>query len=69
MTKVTAHMSMSLDGYVAGPNGGPGNPLGDEGTRIQDWMFDLAAFQEAQGGAGGRVCRKRTATQTPVGDE
>lgn len=55
MTKVTAHMSVSLDGYVAGPDGGPGNPLGDEGTRIQDWMFELGAFQEVQGGAGGSV--------------
>jgi hypothetical protein len=36
---VTAHMSMSLDGYVAGPNAGAGNPLGDGGVRIQQWMF------------------------------
>jgi dihydrofolate reductase len=53
MPKVTAHMSMSIDGFVAGPNGGPGNPLGDDGARIQDWMFDLAAFAETQGGEGG----------------
>jgi dihydrofolate reductase len=53
MPKVTAHMSMSIDGFVAGPHGGPGNPLGDDGTRIQDWMFELAAFVEAQGGDGG----------------
>ena len=53
MPKVTAHMSMSIDGFVAGPNGGPGNPLGDDGVRIQDWMFDLAVFAETQGGEGG----------------
>src|SRR5215217_7662188 len=37
---VTAHMSMSVDGYVAGPNAGAGNPLGDGGVLIQRWMFD-----------------------------
>ena len=25
-------MAMSLDGFIAGPNGRPGNPLGDGGT-------------------------------------
>ena len=55
MGLVTAHMSMSLDGFVAGPNGGAGNPLGDGGSRIQEWMFDLATFNEAQGKSGGRT--------------
>jgi dihydrofolate reductase len=53
MPKVTAHMSMSIDGFVAGPQGGPKNPLGDDGDRIQDWMFELSSFLEAQGGDGG----------------
>src|SRR5215208_3428752 len=52
---VTAHMSMSLDGYVAGPNAGAGNPLGDGGVRIQQWMFDLASFREIQGLSGGQT--------------
>jgi dihydrofolate reductase len=52
---VTAHMSMSLDGYVAGPNAGAGNPLGDGGARIQQWMFDLASFREMQGLSGGQI--------------
>src|SRR5215213_9995596 len=51
---VTAHMSMSLDGYVAEPNAGAGNPLGDGGVRIQQWMFDLASFREMQGLSGGQ---------------
>ena len=54
MRIVTAHMSMSLDGYVAGPNAGAGNPLGDGGVRIQQWMFDLASFREMQGLSGGQ---------------
>jgi dihydrofolate reductase len=52
---VTAHMSMSVDGYVAGPNSGAGNPLGDGGVLIQQWMFGLASFREIQGLSGGQT--------------
>jgi len=52
---VTAHMSMSVDGYVAGRNAGAGNPLGDGGVLIQQWMFDLASFREIQGLSGGQT--------------
>jgi dihydrofolate reductase len=52
---VTAHMSMSLDGCIAGPNAGAGNPLGDGGVLIQQWMFDLASFREMQGLTGGQT--------------
>ena len=30
---------MSLDGFVAGPNEGPGNGLGDGGQRLHEWLF------------------------------
>jgi dihydrofolate reductase len=33
------YMSMSLDGFIAGPNKGPGNGLGDGGERLHDWLF------------------------------
>ncbi len=32
-------MTMSLDGFVAGPNDGPGNGLGDRGEQLFDWYF------------------------------
>jgi dihydrofolate reductase len=32
-------MSMSLDGFVAGPNEGPGNGLGDGGHRLHEWAL------------------------------
>src|SRR3954467_15236659 len=32
-------MSMSLDGFIAGPNAGPGNGLGDGGHRLHEWFF------------------------------
>ena len=34
MSKVFVSVGMSLDGFLAGPNGGPKNPLGDGGTEI-----------------------------------
>jgi dihydrofolate reductase len=39
MTKVVIDMSMSLDGYIAGPNDSFGNGLGDGGMRLHDWLF------------------------------
>jgi dihydrofolate reductase len=37
MSKVTVELSMSLDGFIAGPNDGPGNGLGDGGDRLFKW--------------------------------
>ena len=37
MGKVTFNMSMSLDGFVAGPNDNPENGMGDDGMRLFDW--------------------------------
>jgi dihydrofolate reductase len=33
------YMSMSLDGYIAGPNDGPGNPGGDGFSRLHEWFI------------------------------
>jgi dihydrofolate reductase len=40
MSKVTADISMSLDGFVTGPNVRVGNGMGDQGDRLHDWKFD-----------------------------
>src|SRR3954454_6327250 len=40
MSKVTCHMSMSLDGYVAGPDQSEDNPLGVGGMQLHQWHFD-----------------------------
>jgi len=37
MSKVIFHMSMSLDGFVAGPDDGPDNPLGTAGESLFTW--------------------------------
>ena len=39
MSATVLYMSMSLDGFIAGPNDEPGNGLGDEGRRLHDWLF------------------------------
>lgn len=38
MSKSVLYMSMSLDGFIAGPNDGPGNGLGDGGMRLHEWL-------------------------------
>ena len=39
MSSTVLYMSMSLDGYIAGPNEGPDNGLGDGGDRLHEWVF------------------------------
>src|SRR5687767_96681 len=39
MTKVTAGITTSLDGYITGPNDGPGCGLGEGGERLHYWVF------------------------------
>jgi dihydrofolate reductase len=57
MGKVFVDVGMSLDGFLAGPNARPGNPLGDGGARIHRWMFELAGFRERLGMTGGETNR------------
>lgn len=57
MSKVFASLGMSLDGFVAGPGAGPGNPLGDGGTRIHEWVFGVESWRERQSIGGGRTNR------------
>ena len=44
MSKVFVDVGISLDGFIAGPNGGAKNPLGDDGLKIHNWMFKQKAF-------------------------
>src|ERR1700704_337353 len=46
-------MSMSLDGFIAGPNDSVEMPLGDGGARLHEWLYDLASWRERHGIAGG----------------
>jgi dihydrofolate reductase len=53
MSKVRAHISTSLDGYVAGPNQSEENPLGEGGEQLHDWVIELTAWRERHGMEGG----------------
>jgi hypothetical protein len=55
MAKVAADISVSLDGFLAGPNDGPDNPLGDGGDRLHQWLYGLASWREPHGLAGGET--------------
>ena len=55
MGKLYADISISLDGYVAGPDIGPENPLGEGGERLHEWAFDLASWRASHGMSGGRT--------------
>src|SRR6516162_6729302 len=56
MSKVFVDLGISLDGFIAGPNGGPTNPLGDGGLGIHAWMFAQQAFRDhLQLGPGGET--------------
>ncbi|HYZ10429.1 MAG TPA: dihydrofolate reductase family protein [Actinomycetota bacterium] len=48
MTKVAAGITTSLDGYVAGPNDGPGRGLGERGERLHYWVFGGPWTYEAE---------------------
>lgn len=49
MNSVTCHISISLDGFVAGPNQSLENPIGEGGMRLHQWMFDTASWREQHG--------------------
>ena len=55
MTKLRCHISISLDGCVAGPNQSEENPLGEGGERLHDWVVPLAAWRESHSKGGGEV--------------
>jgi dihydrofolate reductase len=42
LSATVLYMSMSLDGFIAGPNEGPGNGLGDGGHRLHEWALGRA---------------------------
>ena len=48
-------ISISLDGFVAGPNQSEENPLGEGGEQLHEWVLKLAAWREVHGREGGEV--------------
>jgi dihydrofolate reductase len=50
---VFVDVGVTLDGYFAGPNRGPRNPMGGSSTIIHRWLFETASFLEHIGLPGG----------------
>jgi len=55
MAKLRCQISVSVDGFVAGPNPSEEQPLGEGGERLHEWVFKLAAWREPHGREGGEV--------------
>src|SRR5262249_37018423 len=54
MPNLKFKISMSLDGYVAGPAQSVENPLGHGGMRLHDWVFEVAAWGRMDRMEGGK---------------
>jgi dihydrofolate reductase len=55
MSKLRLKISMSLDGFVAGPNQSLEHPLGVGGMRLHEWVVPLTAWRATHGMEGGEV--------------
>jgi dihydrofolate reductase len=55
MAKLRFQISISVDGFVAGPNQSEEHPLGGGGMELHEWVFKLAAWREPHGREGGEV--------------
>jgi dihydrofolate reductase len=64
MSKVKVNITMSLDGFVAGPNQSEKDPLGIGGMQLHQWLLSLEAFRETHGEEGGEVN-----ASTPIAEE
>jgi dihydrofolate reductase len=64
MARLRFQLSISLDGFVAGPNQSEENPLGEGGEALHDWVVALAAWRKPHGREGGEVN-----ASTPVFEE
>jgi dihydrofolate reductase len=53
MNSVTCHISISLDGFVAGPNQSIDNPIGEGGMRLHQWVFATDSWRGQHGLDGG----------------
>lgn len=55
MSKLRFTITMSLDGFVAGPSQSVDNPLGIGGEGLHEWVIPLAVWREPHGLPGGEV--------------
>jgi dihydrofolate reductase len=53
MNRITSQISISLDGFAAGPNQSVDHPLGEGGERLHEWALATAGWREQHGYEGG----------------
>lgn len=53
MSKVFVDLGVSLDGFIAGDDRGPANPMGGVSPRLHQWIWPLKSFRERLGMPGG----------------
>jgi dihydrofolate reductase len=53
MSSVTCQISISLDGFVAGPNQSTDDPIGEGGMRLHEWVFATSSWRAQHGLEGG----------------
>ena len=55
MSKLRFQISISLDGFAAGPNPSEDHPLGEGGMQLHEWVVKLAEWREPHGREGGET--------------
>jgi dihydrofolate reductase len=55
MSKLRCQISISLDGFTAGPNQNEQNPIGEGGMGLHEWVFKLDAWRQSHGMEGGEA--------------
>jgi dihydrofolate reductase len=72
MGATVLYMSVSVDGFIAGPNVGPGNGLGDGGERLHEWVLTGADHggsgvpEPVTGGVNGQIVKEFMGTGAVV---
>jgi len=68
MSKLKLNITMSIDGFVAGPDQSPELPLGVGGEELHNWLVPLKAFRESHGHEGGEVNASTPFAEEILGD-
>lgn len=63
MSASVLYMSMSVDGYIAGPNDRPGNPGGDGFGRLHEWMGETGELLDEYKATGAVLAGRNTVEQ------
>jgi hypothetical protein len=69
MSASVLYMSMSLDGYIAGPNDEVGNPSGDGFNRLHEWFCGTlrrVSSSDGDPGPASRLMRATPAATSPL---